>query len=357
MSVEVLISFDTTGSMYPCLTQVRRQVADLLKTLFAKVPGIRLAVLAHGDYGDTWVTKSIDLTTNQAALIEFVNSVKSSATSNTDWAECYELVLREAHTRFTWTPGAVHAIVMIGDATPHELGTARNVNNLDWRAEAAEILRQGFRFYAVQAMNDYASGIEFWKPLAQLTRGVHLELDQFSDTTEFLLAICQHVNGGADQVRTYCEEVRGRSAINRAQARMFSTLAGAAVATTDGALGSSGMTPVPASRFQALQVGATPISIKAFALEQGLPFKTGRGFYELTKPENISDKKEIVLQDVATNDMFTGDEAKAYLGGNVGTKDKVCPPDDGRYRVFVQSTSVSRALVPGSHFLYEVSHD
>ena len=37
------------------------------------------------------------------------------------------------------------------------------------------------------------------------------------------------------------------------------------------------------------------MSIKDFVLMNSLVFKTGQGFYEFTKPENISDKKEVVL--------------------------------------------------------------
>ena len=40
MTTEVLISFDTTGSMYPCLTQVRREVRNLVDTLMKDVPDL-----------------------------------------------------------------------------------------------------------------------------------------------------------------------------------------------------------------------------------------------------------------------------------------------------------------------------
>ena len=43
-------------------------------------------------------------------------------------------------------------------------------------------------------------------------------------------------------------------------------------------------------------------------------FKAGRGFYEFTKPEVISQKKEVVLLDKATGDMFTGPEALDLIG-------------------------------------------
>ena len=77
---------------------------------------------------------------------------------------------------------------------------------------------------------------------------------------------------------------------------------------------SDGLVAVDPSRFQVLHVEARS-SIKDFVLENSLIFKTGRGFYEFTKPEIISHKKEVVLVDRATGDMFTGREAAEMIGG------------------------------------------
>jgi hypothetical protein len=60
---------------------------------------------------------------------------------------------------------------------------------------------------------------------------------------------------------------------------------------------------VKPGRFQILEVDSD-ISIKAFVLENGLAFKTGRGFYEFTKTETIQGKKEIVLMERSTGDLF-----------------------------------------------------
>ena len=75
-----------------------------------------------------------------------------------------------------------------------------------------------------------------------------------------------------------------------------------------------GLAPVDPSRFQVLRVHSR-CSIKQFVLENSLIFKTGRGFYEFTKPEVVSHKKEVVLVDRATGDMFTGREAAEMIGG------------------------------------------
>ena len=66
-----------------------------------------------------------------------------------------------------------------------------------------------------------------------------------------------------------------------------------------------GLVSVNPSRFQVLYV-PTKCSIKEFVLNNSLLFKAGRGFYEFTKPEIISHKKEVVLIEKESGDMFTG---------------------------------------------------
>ena len=60
--VEIAFSFDTTGSMYACLGEVRRTLKETITRLQKDIPGIRIAVIAHGDYcdqGSSYVTKQV----------------------------------------------------------------------------------------------------------------------------------------------------------------------------------------------------------------------------------------------------------------------------------------------------------
>ena len=60
LQVDVAFSFDTTGSMYACLGEVRRKLQETITRLKRDIPGIRLATIAHGDYCDassSYVTK------------------------------------------------------------------------------------------------------------------------------------------------------------------------------------------------------------------------------------------------------------------------------------------------------------
>ena len=60
--------------------QVRRSVSNTVKRLQSEIPGIRIAVIAHGDYCDahTYVTKIVDFTTDGKKLCDFVQNVQGT---------------------------------------------------------------------------------------------------------------------------------------------------------------------------------------------------------------------------------------------------------------------------------------
>ena len=61
--------------------------------------------------------------------------------------ECYELVLREAQTRLSWSSSdSQKSLVMIGDATPHEPNYPLNSLKIDWRKECSELKNKNIRF-------------------------------------------------------------------------------------------------------------------------------------------------------------------------------------------------------------------
>ena len=67
------------------------------------------------------------------------------------------------------------------------------------------------------------------------------------------------------------------------------------------------------SRFKTLKVNER-ISIKSFVEKHKLKFATGRGFYQLTKPETIQFHKEIVVRRKSDGSMASGDEVeKVFL--------------------------------------------
>ena len=86
----------------------------------------------------------------------------------------------------------------------------------------------------------------------------------------------------------------------------------------------------------------------------GATFKVGRGFYQWTKNEEVQKRKEIVLQDRATGEFFSGDRARQLAGLPIGARTMARPPAMERWVAYVQSTSANRKLMGGTTFLYEI---
>ena len=140
--MEIVFSFDTTGSMCSCLDEVRGRVQDMVQRLQSDIPGIRIAIFAHGDYcdkGRTYVIKYEDLTDDVPKLCNFAKSVGGTGGGDAD--ECYELVMHHVRMKLSWTPGSQRALVLIGDCNPHEPDYPLNTRKLNWRDEADKLGR------------------------------------------------------------------------------------------------------------------------------------------------------------------------------------------------------------------------
>jgi hypothetical protein len=333
--------------MYPCLTQVRRNIKSTVTRLSEEIPGIRIGIIAHGDYCDartTYVTKHLDLNGDVAAICKFVEEV--APTGGGDAPECYELVLREAQG-FSWSAGANKALVVIGDDLPHP--ATQTPGNIDWRTEVGKVAEAGIVIYGVQALGR-RHATKFYEEMAQKSGGYRISLDQFASVTDMVLAVC-YKQSSDERLQLYEQEVKTEGRLNRSLNQMFNTMLRRGGAVTEFA--PADLNTVPPARFQVLDVDKD-CPIKTFVQENGLAFKTGRGFYEFTKTETIQGYKEIILQERATGDFYAGDKAREMLGLTPGETARIRPTTLEKYVVFVQSTSANRKLVKGTKFLYEV---
>ncbi|MGL6340769.1 MAG: hypothetical protein ACRC80_16710, partial [Waterburya sp.] len=293
----------------------------------------------------TYVTKIFDLSGDVDEICNFVQNVEP--TGGGDAPECYELVLHQAQ-QLSWTLTNSKTLVIIGDDIPH--APAQTPQKLNWRNELKELINQGIIVHGVQALNRSHANL-FYRELAEKSGGYHLNLDQFSYITDLFLAVC-YQQSSDEQLQNYEQEIINRGEMSRSLNKMFNTLLERQETTT--IYEPSELKPVSPGRFQVLKVD-TDISIKAFVLENGLTFKTGRGFYEFTKKETIQAKKEIILMDRKTGDFFAGEAVRELLGIPQGETVKIKPNNIEKYIVFVQSTSANRKLMADTKFLYEVA--
>jgi hypothetical protein len=388
ITYDVVISFDTTGSMSQCIREVKRNIEKMVVRLFSEIPNIRIGIVAHGDYCDeneTYLMKRIDLGNDSSKITDFVKNVQD--TFGGDTPEAYEYVLREVQN-MNWQSDSMRALVMIGDAYPHEKDS--NPYQIDWRHEVEEINKMGVNIYSIQALNcGNAKSYTFYKQMASMTNGYHLMLDQFRYISDILVGICFH-RLGTEQLEKYEQELEKKEyGMTKGMRKMFDALLnrsqdkgkedrgheGEDGGDEDGGredgehserhithrtkektkkvkddIDASKLIACAPAKYQVLHVDSD-ISIKSFVESNGLQFKKGKGFYEFTKTETIQSGKELVLMHKSSGELFEGDSVKTMLGLGSGSKFKPTTLKD--YRLFVQSTSYNRKLVGGTEFLYE----
>jgi len=97
------------------------------------------------------------------------------------------------------------------------------------------------------------------------------------------------------------------------------------------------------------------VEIRPFVEAHGFNYEKGRGFYELTKPEDVQDYKDLILMDKSNGKLYGGSDSRLLIGmPTVGTT-RVKPGNHMNYSIFVKSTSVNRKLVRGTTLLYNIA--
>lgn len=174
--LDMVIAFDTTGSMAAYIEAVRKEVSELVPRLFKNNEDLRLGVVAFGDYcdmknaqefGDAY--QCLMPTDNENAIVKFINESKD--TSGGDGDEFYELVIKKVVEETPWREGATKVLLLISDACPHPLGyTYRDYvvgNQIDWRKEAEKAASMGIKIDTVSI-----TGEPWYKELSDMTNGI-----------------------------------------------------------------------------------------------------------------------------------------------------------------------------------------
>ena len=190
--LDMVIAFDTTGSMSSYLGAVRKHCTDLVPKLLAANPDMRIGIVAFGDYCDM---KSKDkfgsayqvlpLTTNKEEIIDFINNAER--TGGGDGDEFYELVIKKITEETDWREGATKAVLLIADADPHEVGYSYGgiVKNaqIDWREEAKKAAEKGIKFDTLSI-----HGTPWYRELSDMTNGIYAPFRSSEKTAQVVEA-------------------------------------------------------------------------------------------------------------------------------------------------------------------------
>lgn len=205
--LDMVIAFDTTGSMRSYIDAVKEHVKVLIPKLFKQNPDLRIGIVAFGDYCDMpskdrfgKAYQVCELTDNENRLIEFIT--KAQNTSGGDGDEFYELVIKKIVEETNWREGSTKAVLLIADAEPHRVGYSysdRVVNNqIDWREEAKKAAEKGIKF---DTLTINKTG--WYKELSKITNGVSAPFSTSSKTSQLVEAAALARGGKATKAMYY----------------------------------------------------------------------------------------------------------------------------------------------------------
>jgi len=346
-SLDLVISFDDTGSMSSVRRQVRSQIENLVKQLFSIIPNLRIGIIIHNDYCDRDLVQRLELTDDQNKIISFVN--RGSSNGGGDYPEAYAYVLNEMFS-FDWS-AEQKLCIMIGDAPPHEKGnrSGGQTEQFDWRERSAKLGESFIPIYSIQALGNRDASF-FYDGMAKLSNGIKLDLSQFGHITDYLLAILHKQNETLDTFQSSKPEF----STNLAFRSMFAKLKGVTDSTSAEFDSKSEML----GKYQVVDV-PFKVKIKKFVEDMGLSYRAGRGFYELIGSEKIQANKEVIFVDKLTGETnFDTVWCRKEMGlpyGTAGTlSPRKIPAVSSKYDIYIQSNSYTRDLDPGTKFLYEL---
>ena len=190
--LDMVIAFDTTGSMAAYIEDVRKQVAELVPRLFKDNEDLRLGIVAFGDYCDMKgpnefgnAYQCLPLTDNENDIIRFIRD--SENTSGGDGDEFYELVIKKIVEETEWREESTRSILLIADAEPHPIGYSyENIvsrNSIDWKKEAEKAAGKKIKIDTVTITD-----APWFKELSAMTNGISVPFCSYDKTGDLIMA-------------------------------------------------------------------------------------------------------------------------------------------------------------------------
>lgn len=199
---DMVIAFDTTGSMSSYIQSVKKHVNELIPKLLSQNPGLMISVVAFGDYCDCTRISSdgkhvfgkayqvCTLTKDEKHLINFVSNALNTSGGDSD--EFYELVIKKIVEETHWRQGSNKQVLLIGDADPHKKGYHYHTytSNIDWKEEATKAAKLDIQFDTLRIKT-----ASWYQELSKMTNGVCIDFSNSGKTSD-LIEIASLSRGG-----------------------------------------------------------------------------------------------------------------------------------------------------------------
>lgn len=253
---DVVLVFDTTGSMDEAIDDAQEQVRGVMTRLAERLPDVQFALGAvrdypfepYGDPGDAPWTVVQSMTGDRDAMQSAVDGLAAGGGGNNP--EAYGRAIHEAEVGdgVGWRPGARRVLVMVADDMPHDNdlnegvpsgfhiesspydtgvdpgrdGAVGTGDDLDWQSQLTRLNERGLPMMLVlyQGTTDR---LQYWNHWAGLTGGEAVMGDG-SDSSALADRLVTLAEKGATKTLLPCPkggEERGADGICRAQPVVF----------------------------------------------------------------------------------------------------------------------------------------
>ena len=199
--LDMIIAFDTTGSMSSYIGDVKQHVTELIPKLLDANPKMRIGIVAFGDYCDMnskdnfgKAYQVLPLTSDKQRIMDFV--INAENTGGGDGDEFYELVIKKITEETDWREDAQKAVLLIADADPHYIGyTYENyvVNSqIDWKKEAEKSAELGIKWDTMKIHPH----LKWMEDLSAITNGINVPFKS-SNKTSSMIEAASYARGGS----------------------------------------------------------------------------------------------------------------------------------------------------------------
>ncbi len=173
--IEVAFVIDTTGSMANLIEGAKRKIWSIANTIIDINPNadIRMALVAYRDYGDQYVVKKYQMSTDIQGL--YGNLIRFRADGGGDTPEAVNEALHASINDLNWSPNddTTRLVFLVGDAPPHM--------DYDNGPKYPQIIRSarnaGIVIHTVQAGNSTRTR-HIWSEIASLSGGSYIPIPQ-----------------------------------------------------------------------------------------------------------------------------------------------------------------------------------
>lgn len=234
--LELVLCFDTTGSMHKVFKAGQRAIEEVIKGLDAPSTGAILSLIAYKNHGDEYLFDgerpfiATPWSNKSEEILRPLYQITSEGGG--DGLTALEDVFDYLVCNVEWQPEAKKAVVLIGDMPPH--GVVDSVSHcprrFDYHKSIDSMKKLGITVYSVFCPTQYHNSMgkdrynkitSFYDWIAEETGGRRLSLEDMETLVTILVGIGMKETGRIDEYRDLLSQ---RKALTPGKERILSAL-------------------------------------------------------------------------------------------------------------------------------------